>query len=232
MKQKTTMKRKKLWNTVKRKVRKARLALAFSGALLATGPIKNANAKPNPEKPKVGLETGIGYDGVQKDVRAMLIVNSEIPLPLRIKFQSSVGFAGSLNNQNVGLEKVEAKVTVPVGPVTASAGYLRSKHDAVRNLAYGAVFTGLPIGAAGIAGGYLFDFKTVPLFGVLVWNVHPRLTISALGGAVIKGDAGIVGGGAQIKLSEKTALKIDSWNIVNSQGAVVANLKCGLGYKF
>jgi hypothetical protein len=223
---------KKTGNMINRKVRKAKLALAFSGTLLASGPMKIANAKPNPEKPKIGLETGIGYDGVQKDVRAMLVVNSEIPLPLRIKFQSSVGFASSLNNQDVGLEKVEAKVTVPVGPVTASAAYLRSKHDAVRNLAYGSVFTGLPIGAAGIAGGYLFDFKTVPLFGVFVLNPHPRLTFSALGGVVIRGDAGIVGGGAQIKLSEKTALKIDSWNILNKQGAVVASLKCGLGYTF
>jgi hypothetical protein len=94
------------------------------------------------------------------------------------------------------------------------------------------VFTGLPFGAAGVVGGYLFDFKTVPLFGVLVWNPHPRITVNGLGGAVIRGDAGILGGGANLRLSENTTLKIDSWNIVNEQGAVVANLKLNLGYRF
>jgi hypothetical protein len=231
MKQQT--KTRKAWNAVKRKMRKAGMALAFAGALLVSGPMK-ANAQPKAKpKPTIELETGIGYMHGAKDLRAMVLAKTEIPLPLRMKLNTTVGFSGSLNNQDVGLEEVEAKLTAPIaGPVTASVGYLRSKHGAVENLISGSVFTGLPFGAAGVVGGYLFDFKTVPTFGVLVWNPHPRLTVSGLGGVVIKGDAGIVGGGAQIKLSENASLKIDSWNIVNSQGAVVANLKLGIGYRF
>jgi hypothetical protein len=168
-----------------------------------------------------------------KDVRAILLAKTEIPLPLRMKLNATVGISGSLNNQDVELEEVEAKLSIPIaGPVTASAGYLRSKHGAVVNLASGSVFTGLPFGAAGVVSGYLADFKTVPLFGVLVWNAHPRLTISGLGGAVIRGDAGIAGGAVNLRLSENATLTLDSWNIVNGSGAVVANLKCGIGYRF
>lgn len=231
MKQKQTM---KAWDAVKSKARKAGVALALAGALLTSGPMKRANAEPKPEpKPTMELETGLGYMHGAKDVRAMILAKSEIPLPLRMRLNTTVGLAGSLNNQDVGLEEVEAKFTVPVaGPVTASAGYLRSKHGAVENYIGGSVFTGLPIGAAGVVGGYLFDFKTVPLFGVLVWSPHPKLTLSGLGGAVIKGDAGIVGGAVNLRLSENATLKLDSWNIVNKDGAVVANLKCGIGYRF
>jgi hypothetical protein len=230
---KQTTKTGKAWRTVKRKIRKAGMALAFAGALLVSGPMK-ANAKPKVKsKPTIELETGIGYMHGAKDVRAMILAKGEIPLPLKMKLNTTVGLSGSLNNKDVGLEEVEAKLTAPIaGPVTASAGFLRSKHGGVENLISGSVFTGLPFGAAGVVGGYLFDFKTVPLFGVLVWNPHPRITVNGLGGAVIRGDAGILGGGANLRLSENTTLKIDSWNIVNEQGAVVANLKLNLGYRF
>ena len=231
MKQTKTMKTKGMWNGLKQKVKKAGVALTLAGALLVSGPMK-ANAEPKP-KPTLELETGLGYMHGAKDVRAMLLAKGEIPLPLRMRLNTTVGMSGSLNNQDVGPEEVEAKLSVPIaGLVTASAGFLRSKHGGVTNLISGSVFTGLPFGAAGLASGYLFDFKTVPTFGVLVWNPHPRLTVSGLGGIVIRGDAGIVGGAASLRLSENATLKLDSWNIVNADGAVVANLKLGLGYRF
>jgi hypothetical protein len=171
----TVKERKKLWRAVKKKMKKAGFALALAGALLVSGPMK-AGAE---AKPTIELETGVGYTHSAKDVRAMLQAKSEIPLPLNMKLNTTVGLAGSLNNEEVGLEEVEAKLSVPIaGPVTASAGYLRSRHSAVENLVGGSVFTGLPFGAAGVVGGYLFDFKTVPLFGVLVWNAHPRISLS------------------------------------------------------
>jgi len=227
------MKTRNVWKAVKRKVERAGVVIALAGALLTSGPMKaRADPKPKP-KPTMELESGLGYMHTAKDVRAMLLAKSEIPLPLRMKLNTTVGLAGSLNNQDVGLEEVEAKLSVPIaGPVTASAGYLRSKHGGVENLISGSVFTGLPFGAAGIVGGYLFDFKTVPVFGVLVWGPHPKLTISGLGGAVIRGDAGIVGGAVDLRLSENATLKLDGWNIVNKEGAVVANLKLGLSYRF
>ena len=234
MKQKQTMKTRKTWNGVKKKMKKAATVLALAGALLVSGPMKSADAQPKPKpKPTVELESGIGYMYGAKDVRGMLLAKTEIPLPLRLKLNTTVGLSGSLNNQEVGLEEVEARLSVPIaGPVTASAGYLRSRHGGVANLLSGSVFTGLPFGAAGLVSGYLFDFKTIPTFGVLVWNPHPRLTVSGLGGVVIRGDAGIVGGTAGFRLSENATLRLDSWNIFNKQGAVVANLKLGVGYRF
>lgn len=228
------MKRTRVWERIKSGARKfgkpVCTVLLVAGLMFGSGKARAGVPKP---KPTMELESGIGYMHGQKDVRAMILAKSEIPLPLRMKMNATVGMSGSLNNQDTELEEVEAKLSIPIaGLVTASAGYLRSKHGAVENLVNGSVFAGLPFGAAGIAGGYLFDFKTVPLFGVLVWNVHPRLTLNGLGGAVIKGSAGIIGGGATMKLSENATLMLDSWNIINEQGAIVANLKFGIGYRF
>jgi len=229
-----TMKRRRLWNKVVGKAKRARRLL---GAALLAGELMlgSASARADDQKPKpaMELESGVGYINAQKDLRAMVLAKSEIPLPLHVKLNATVGMSGSLNNRDAGLEEVEAKLSVPVaGPVVVSAGYLRSKHGAVENLVNASVFTGLPFGAVGVSGGYLLDFKTVPLFAVFVWNVHPRIALSALGGAVIGGDSGIAGGAAAVRLTENTSLKLDSWNIVNRNGAVVANLKCSIIYRF
>lgn len=222
----------------KLKARKARMILA--SALLLSGPVSGAgkaHAEDKPEaKPSITMDLGVGYSRAPKDVRGMLIMGSDVPLPLSMRLSASAGMSASLNNGgSANLEELRARLTAPpLGPVSVSAGFFRSVHDAVgRGAVNASVFMGLPFGAAGVSAAYLLDMRMASLLGIVVWKAHPALTLSAVGGPMADGSAAMAGGGVDVSLGRnRPSLGLDSWNVFNRHNLPVSNLKLVLKHRF
>lgn len=222
---------------VKRKAKKAKLALALAGALLVCGPMK-AQAEERPvERPPISMKMGTAYDHKQKDFRALAIIGSEIPLPPRMKLAGSVGFAGSLTTPGeFNVEEAKLNLNIPIaGPVWVDLYGHNSRHFAVQEFAVGGdVGVGLPFGAAIVGFEHIFDGGQRPLYGVLVLDaIKNRLSLSVSGGWVTNMDAGTLGAGVKVMLGESLpAINLHSMAIFNREMLLFSDTRAMLEFEF
>jgi hypothetical protein len=229
------MKDKKFFAGIKRKARKAKLALAMAGALMLAGPVKARAEEPNP-RPPITMKLGTGYDVKGKDARALLSLGSELPLPLRMKLSAAAGLAASLNNPGeAGLEEAKLNLNIPVaGPVWVDLFGHNARHLAVNQFSVGGdVGIAFPRGAAIVGFEHIFDGGQRPVYGILVLNaIKERLDISVSGGYVTNCDAGTAGGGIKLKLGEgMPALDIHTMTIFNKDALLFADVRAMLEFQ-
>jgi hypothetical protein len=226
-----------VWQNIKKKAKKAKLAFVLAGSLLVSGPI-TAKAEEKPvQRPPVSMKLGSAYDHKAKDFRAFVVMRSEIPLPLKAKLGTSVGLGGSMSTPGqAGLEEAKLNLNLPIyGPVWIDVYGKNDKHFAVSEFAVGGdVGIGLPFGAAIIGFEHIFDGGQQPVFGVLVINaIKERLDVNVNGGWVTNKGAGTVGGGLKLMLGEGLpALDIHAMTIFNKDTLLFADTRAMLEFKF
>lgn len=229
--------RKKVWEALKRKARKARIALAFAGALLAVEPAM-ARAQEEPvQKPKLELKLGAAYDYKQEEARALMLLGSELPLPLKMKLAALLGFSGSLGDPGAAsIEELKLNLNIPIaGPVSIDLYGYNSRHLGVQTFSAGGdICVSLPFGAAIVAFENIFDANQRPLLGILVIDaIEGRLSISLSGGWATNAGAGITGGGLTVSLGEDLpAVGVHTILIYTPDALLVADTRAMLEWKF
>lgn len=217
-----------------RRIRRAAVAAAFAGALLAEGPL--ARAEEPPPRPPITLKTGAAYDHAQRDFRTMAIVGSKLPLPARMTLDASVGFAGSLTTPGAfSVEEAKLSLGVPIaGPVFMDLYGHNSRHFAVRQFALGAdVGVTLPFGAALVGFENIFDGGQRPVYGVLAVDaIRKRLSFSVSGGYVTNCGAGTAGAGVRVNLGDGLpALSVHSMAIFNREALLFSDTRAMLEFE-
>ncbi len=229
--------RRKIWEALKRKAKKARMALALTGALLAVEPAMVRAQEEPVQKPKLELKMGAAYDYKQKEARALMLLGSELPLPLQMKLAALLGFSGSLNNPGAAsIEELKLNLNIQVaGPVSVDLYGYNSKHLAVQTFSAGGdVCISLPFGAAIIAFENIFDANQRPLLGILVLDaIKDRLSISLSGGLTTNTAAGITGGGLTVNLGEDLpAVGVHTILIYTPDALLFVDTRAMLEWKF
>lgn len=222
---------------IRDKARKAKLALALTGALLSSGPIKAAAEERPSERPPITMKMGAGYDHKQRDARALAILGSEIPLPLGMKLSGCVGMAGSLTTPGLfNVEEAKLNLSLPIaGPVWMDLYGHNSRHLAVQQFSIGGdIGLGLPFGAAIVGFEHILDGGQRPLYGMLVLDaIKRRLELSVSGGWVTNMDAGTLGAGAKVMLGEGLpAISVHSMAILDRQALLFSDTRAMLEFTF
>ena len=229
--------RRKMWEALKRKARKARIALAFAGALLAVEPAMVRAQEEPIQKPKLEMKLGAAYDYKEKEARALMLLGSELPLPLQMKLAGLLGFSASLSDPGAAsLEEFKLNFNIPVaGPVSVDLYGYNSRHLGVQTFSAGGdVCIGLPFGAVIVAFENIFDANQRPLLGILVLDaIKDRLSISLSGGWTTNTGAGITGGGLTVNLGKDLpAVGVHTIMIYTSDAVIFVDTRAMLEWKF
>jgi hypothetical protein len=220
----------------KRKAGKIAAAIAFAGALLASGPMSAKAEEPAP-RPPITLKMGAAYDPLTGDVRMLSILGSSLALPARLKLEAVAGLSGSLTTPGqFNVEEAKLDLNAPVaGPVFFDLYGYNSRHFGVRKFSVGAdVGVGLPFGAALVGFERILDADQMPVYGVLALDaIRNRLNISVSGGYVTNCDAGTAGLGVRFMVGPGLpALSVHTMAIFNRDAFLFADTRAMVEYEF
>jgi hypothetical protein len=228
------MERGRVWDSMRRKARKAKLAIALAGALMLSGPM-NARAEEPIQRPPITMKLGTAYDVKQGDVRALVTVGSELPLPLRMKLAAAAGLSASMTDPGqAGLEEAKLGLNIPIaGPVWVDLFGHNSRHFAVQQFSVGGdIGVAFPRGAAIVGFEHIFDGGQRPLYGILVLDaIRDKLQLSLSGGYVTNCEAGTAGGGVKVNLGKGLpTLDIHTMTIFNKDALLFADVRAMLEF--
>ncbi len=210
-------------------------ALLVSGLMLSPMRARAEETRPQ-EKVGIGVRVGAGYSHLDKEPRALAIVDARVQLPLKLALSGSVGVS-STTKGDAKWEETSLNLDIPIGPSPVFIdlyGY-NSRHMFVPTIGAGADI-GVALPRVVLIAGYehLFDFGSDLVFAVVKVDVIPGLlSLKASGGYTWASMLGSPGLGVTITPGKGVPeIGVHTFALVNKGGAVGIDTMATLGWNF